>query len=517
MAQKETHSYTASELEKFYIKNNNRITLNPLFQWALNDTQDYENWQYGTPLPPLPQTDTDISLNGLFIYCKTVTTLDLNHWDTKNVIDMSYMFYDCNQLKDLQISNWDTSNVVNFASMFNWCNELKSLDINLWNTKLVKDISFMFEGCFQLTDLNITNWELPNLQYARGLFLDAHKTIIKQNEKWIFYTDKDLEKFYAIEEIQDAASVAKTKISATPEFLHALEFTKNYEGFVYGTPLPPLPKTTEPTSLYALFHNCIGVTTLDLTTWDMSNVVSVSRLFDNCISLETLDISNWDTINFKEVASVFNKCKSLKAIDVKNWHMENITDAYRMFHECHSVETLDVKNWDISKLQSTHSMFAHCLKLKTIDTSHWNTSEISDLSAMFSNCTGLQHIALEHWNVENVTKMNFTFQACQSLQSLCFANWNPHKLIEVEYAFSGCDLLSELNLTNWLAIEFDHAIPPLFSDLPNHSPDVIGLFEAVSTLPEEKKSDITILWSGLGFHLPSGLKNKINWLKEKGL
>ncbi|MFI3175542.1 MAG: BspA family leucine-rich repeat surface protein [Bacillota bacterium] len=509
--------FTPAELEKYYIVRKEKISLNPLFQWALNRNQDYENWQYGTPLPPLPKVNTKISLGGLFIYCKTVTTLDLNHWDTSKVTDMSYMFYDCNRLTDLKISNWDTRKVRSFSAMFDWCNDLASLDISNWNTSAVEDISFMCEGCFKLTDLDIRNWQLPNLQFARGLFLDAHKKAAQLNANQIRYTERDLEKFYIIEETHDETSVAKYKIAMVPEFLHALEFTKNYEGFAYGTPLPPLPQIEETISLFAMLDNCIGVTELDLTTWNMQNVTNVSRLFDNCISLEKLDISNWDTTNFKEVAGVFNKCKSLKKIDIRDWHMENVVDAYRMFHECHSVESLDVSHWNTANLVSTDSMFAHCMKLKSVDISHWDTAKISDMSSMFANCGLLESLELTGWHVESVTKMDFAFQNCKSLQSLDLTGWNPHQLKEVDYAFSGCDLLSHIDLTHWLDIEFMNDIPPLFRELPNRSPEVVGLFEMVSTLPEEKKSDLTILWAGLGFDLPSGLKNKINWLRERGL
>lgn len=509
--------FTESELEKFYIVKNESIVLNPLFQWTLNLNADYENWQFGTPLPPLPKTDTPISLSGLFIYCKTVTSLDLTDWDTSNVVDMSYLFYDCNALIDLKIANWDTGNVKSFASMFNWCNALPSLDITNWHTHAVENISFMFEGCFKLTNLDIKNWQLPNLQYARGLFLEAHKTCVAHNQNLVQYTEKDLEKFYTTTEIHDETNIAKIQISATQEFLHALEFTKNFEGFVYGTPLPPLPKTDAPTSVSALFHNCIGVTHLDLTAWDMHHVVNVSRLFDNCIALENLNIHNWDTINFKEVTSAFNKCKSLKRIDIQNWHMENVTDAYRMFHECHSVESLEVSAWDTTKLSSTNSMFAHCRKLKTVDVSHWHTTAITDISSMFAHCNALETLTIKHWVVDNIKQMHHTFQDCKSLQTLDLSHWNPCQLQSVDSAFSGCDSLSEIDLTNWFAIEFTGEIPPLFQELPNRSPKVLGLFEVVPTLPEAQKSDLTILWSGLGFDLPSGLKNKINWLKERGL
>ena len=49
----------------------------------------------------------------------------LNDWDTSNVSNMNYMFYGCNTLTSLYLSNWNTSAVTDMSAMFYACNSLK--------------------------------------------------------------------------------------------------------------------------------------------------------------------------------------------------------------------------------------------------------------------------------------------------------------------------------------------------------------------------------------------------------
>ena len=53
-----------------------------------------------------------------------LTTLDVSHFNTQNVTDMSHMFDGCNRLTQLDLSNWDIGNVTNMDRMFSNCNNL---------------------------------------------------------------------------------------------------------------------------------------------------------------------------------------------------------------------------------------------------------------------------------------------------------------------------------------------------------------------------------------------------------
>ena len=46
-----------------------------------------------------------------------------------------------------------------------------------------------------------------------------------------------------------------------------------------------------------MFQNCTGLTSIDLSTWNVSKVTDMRYMFQNCTNLTSIDLSNWDTSN----------------------------------------------------------------------------------------------------------------------------------------------------------------------------------------------------------------------------
>jgi surface protein len=109
-------------------------------------------------------------MDKMFYYCPKITSLDLNDWDTSSVTNMSYMFYYCPKLTSLNISNWDTGQVATMNRMFYNCQLLKSLDLNDWDTSKVVNMSMMFNYCKNLTSLNISNWDVSKVMVMDKIF-----------------------------------------------------------------------------------------------------------------------------------------------------------------------------------------------------------------------------------------------------------------------------------------------------------------------------------------------------------
>ena len=62
-----------------------------------------------------------IGMQKMFYNCRSLTSLDLSHFYTEKIKDMSEMFYNCASLTSLDISNFNTRNVVNMSKMFKGC------------------------------------------------------------------------------------------------------------------------------------------------------------------------------------------------------------------------------------------------------------------------------------------------------------------------------------------------------------------------------------------------------------
>ena len=68
----------------------------------------------------------------MFSRCLSLTTLDLNGFNTSKVTNMQDMFRGCSSLTNLELNNFNTSNVTNMSFMFSGCSKLQT-QINIMN------------------------------------------------------------------------------------------------------------------------------------------------------------------------------------------------------------------------------------------------------------------------------------------------------------------------------------------------------------------------------------------------
>ena len=122
----------------------------------------------------------------MFYKLPSITYIDLSHFNTASVTDMSNMFGRCDivyednhyifnyysesSLISLNLNNFDTSKVTNMEGMFCACNSLISLNLNYFNTSLVTDMQGMFFACSSLKTLNLNNFNTSKVQNMNGMF-----------------------------------------------------------------------------------------------------------------------------------------------------------------------------------------------------------------------------------------------------------------------------------------------------------------------------------------------------------
>ena len=108
----------------------------------------------------------------MFENCTKLTSLDLSHFKTNKVTDMSNVFNNCTSLQSLKIS-FDTQNVQKMPYMFASCTKLNSLDISTFNTANCKDFTDMFENDEGL-DLYFNFNKCPNLKEKIPTYVNIH-------------------------------------------------------------------------------------------------------------------------------------------------------------------------------------------------------------------------------------------------------------------------------------------------------------------------------------------------------
>ena len=132
-----------------------------------------------------------------------------------------------------------------------------------------------------------------------------------------------------------------------------------------------------------LFEN-IQFKYIDISDWDVSNVMTMNCMFAYCIELKSVgDISKWNVSKVTNMYCMFLNCKFFNQ-DLSGWDVSSVTYMGYMFCGCESFNQ-DISNWNVSKVNNMNNMF-YCCKKFNQDLSGWNVSNVTDASDIFDDC-----------------------------------------------------------------------------------------------------------------------------------
>ena len=154
--------------------------------------------------------------------------------------------------------------------------------------------------------------------------------------------------------------------------------------------------TSTCTNMLKMFYNCRALKTLDLSSFDTSNVTTMNQtiivaegegnvwagengsgMFENCYALESIDLSSFDTSKVDDFDFMFKNCRSLQELDLSNfvsdqmkiWYCEGgyiySYEMYEMFAGCISLKTLDISQLDTSHTRLERFLFG-CNQLREL-------------------------------------------------------------------------------------------------------------------------------------------------------
>ena len=180
--------------------------------------------------------------------------IEFNNINTSRLTSMASMFNACSSLTSIDLSKFNTTNVTDMSQMFSSCSSLTNIDISGLNTNNVTTMSGMFMSCGELLSVNLSNLGSNNLNNIGGMF------------------------------------TGDTKLANI-----------NMSGFNFGT-----------ASLSGFLSGSIGLTTIDLSDVNISNVTNTSMMFAGSTSLTTIYVSNtWNTDSITTSGGMFGGCTSI--------------------------------------------------------------------------------------------------------------------------------------------------------------------------------------------------------------
>ena len=192
-----------------------------------------------------------------------------------------------------------------------------------------------------------------------------------------------------------------------------------------------------------MFFNCSGLTTLDLSDWNVSNVEDMGRMFFSCRGLTTLDLSNWNVSSVKTMSGMFYGCSGLTSLTL-NWPIINpyaiqLTDMSNMFSGCSSLTTLELSDLNTTRVTDMSNMFYGCTKLRSLSL-YETASEVTSMTSMFMNCKKLETISVPS-TTSKLTKMDNMFTGCTYLETVDMRFCDTSGVTDMSNMFSGCTSL----------------------------------------------------------------------------
>ena len=167
----------------------------------------------------------------------------------------------------------------------------------------------MFHGCSSLKSIDLSSFNTTNVNGIYNL-----KTIIID----------DMEKTGLLSEIKDKkAALTEIKIFSNGK---RIKFDYKYKSNEKGEIKVRLIFNKLLTSTSCMFFCCSSLKSIDLSSFNTSNVKDMICMFKYCSSLKSIDLSSFNTSNVNNMSYMFMNCSSLKLIDLSSFNTSNVND-----------------------------------------------------------------------------------------------------------------------------------------------------------------------------------------------
>ena len=164
-----------------------------------------------------------------------------------------------------------------------------------------------------------------------------------------------------------------------------------------------------------MFAGCSSLTSLDLSSFNTSQVTDMRGLFDGCKNLTSLNVSNFNTSNVKHMDAMFRGCSRLTSLDLSNFNTSNVVSmSYRVkvFYNSGSWGQRPGSGYDWDG-----GMFMNCNSLTSLDLSNFNTSNVTCMCKLFCNCTHLTFLDLSNFDMTLTNGFSQKQDMCSGLST----------------------------------------------------------------------------------------------------
>ncbi len=324
------------------------------------------------------------------------------------------------------------TNDISYTYVDNYIVAVNGIPINV-NHMSISNNTFTFNSLFSVTtDLNLefnnvafndifntldprvlqrifSKYNLPtmtNTMLALNNKIEGLRLIVKElcGRCYSLTTEATKEQINEMYNRYDIYSSGYTPLITVPTNFNFATYTqKQYEDANYWLfDMQPLIETKR-NNLSSMMINNKQIINLDLSSWNMSNVINMTQMFFGCTSLETLNLTGFVT--------------------------SSVTNLFRMMFDLYSATSIVMTDWDTSEVTNMAGMFAFNLLMKQLDLSNFVTQNVTNMSNMFEGCRSLVTIDLSgKFTISDNTSTTNMFNGCNALKYVYYSAANKAKL-----------------------------------------------------------------------------------------
>lgn len=199
-----------------------------------------------------------------------------------------------------------------------------------------------------------------------------------------------------------------------------------------------------------LFNNCKLLTDIDVHCFAGCKVIYSEYAFGSCTNLKSIDLTKIDYSTCRGYTGIFENCSSLTTLDVSNFGWKNIDDeCVWTFAGCSSLKSINLGDFYIPKARRVEGFFRGCSSLETIKYSRFDIN-VERVAQFFYGCSSLRNIDVDNLVKEKTQSIGNFFDGCSSLESVDLSNWNTSSVTDMSSLFSRCAKLESIDLSSFV-------------------------------------------------------------------
>lgn len=380
------------------------------------------------------QYPTDFSPQGVCYNCKNVVSAKIEN----NIINsrtrsgtINTVFTGSPKLKDIVLTFAEDVYPTAADRIFMSCPSLETVDLSTLNMSKMERMSEWFRDC-------------PNLTSITGL---QPVTSYTTNITGLFRGSSNLD-------LNNVENISDWDVSGVTIF----DYLFSDSIYMTGWECVQNWNTSKGTSFKYTFNNTslTDETLQYVLNWNFSSALDVSSILRNNKGLTTIDLSSWDWSNIEKINEAVRDCAKVTNIVMPN-NLDKVLSADGLFAENKAMITFTLPT--LPSLQTMPNLCQGCGSLTTFDwTPFSNNSNITNISFAFNNCIKLKTMTgQENLDFSNLQLYHSTFAGDTLLETeLDLTTLNKGNELGgfFGHLYYGCDNLakvSKLRLINKLA------------------------------------------------------------------